>query len=96
MHAADDRFAIFNSALILGRLMWHDRMVRMHHLDENSDPSIHWTVARTIIQSQALYSLTVGATLVTYVVHSEVFFAVSSMASPLVVGAPGRFSPYHS
>ncbi|KAL1943744.1 hypothetical protein VTO73DRAFT_4189 [Trametes versicolor] len=70
-------------ALIIGRLMWHERMVRLHDVDVLG-PSIHRTVARTIIQSEALYSFTVGATLASYVARSDIFYVGSCIVPPLV------------
>ncbi|EIW52793.1 uncharacterized protein TRAVEDRAFT_53233 [Trametes versicolor FP-101664 SS1] len=71
-------------ALIIGRLMWHERMVRLHHVDEISGPSIQRTVVRTIIQSEALYSATIVGTLVSCAARSEAFFVCTSMVAPLV------------
>lgn len=79
------------AALIIGRLMWHERMVRLHDVDVLG-PSLHRTVARTIIQSEALYSVTVGATLASYVARSDIFYVGSCMVPPLVVRAPGEVS----
>lgn len=76
-------------ALVIGRLMWHERMVRLH--DANvPGPSIHWTVARTIIQSEALYSASVCGNLASYVARSEIFFTFACMVPPLVVRTPGN------
>ncbi|EIW52796.1 uncharacterized protein TRAVEDRAFT_53236 [Trametes versicolor FP-101664 SS1] len=74
---------IVTVALIIGRLMWHERMVHLHDVDVLG-PSIHRTVARTIIQSEALYSVTVGATLASYVARSDIFYVGSCMVPPLV------------
>lgn len=71
--------------------MWHERMVRLYDADVLG-PSIHRTVARTIIQSEALYSVTVGATLVSYVTRSDIFYVGSCMVPPLVVRTSNQVS----
>lgn len=93
-HIADILHRPSLSALIIGRLMWHERMVRLHHVDEISGPSIQRTVVRTIIQSEALYSATIVGTLVSCAARSESFFVCTSMVAPLVVRALGIFPTY--
>lgn len=74
--------------------MWHKRMIRLHDADILG-PSIHRTVARTIIQSEALYSVTVGATLASYVARSDIFYVGSCMVPPLVVRLQTKSSSSH-
>lgn len=74
--------------------MWYERMVRLHHVDEISAPSIQRTVVRTIIQSEALYSATIVATLASYAARSEAFYVCTSMVPPLVVRAVVNFPAY--
>lgn len=72
------------SALILGRLMQHDRIIRNYRAD-SPGPTIPWRVARTIVQSEAVYSATILANLVLYVIRSTGFFVTAYMLPPLVV-----------
>ncbi|EIW52801.1 uncharacterized protein TRAVEDRAFT_75090 [Trametes versicolor FP-101664 SS1] len=70
-------------ALILGQLMRHDRMIREYRVDAPG-PTMPWRVARTIVQSEAVYSATILANLILYVTRSSGFFVTSFMLPPLV------------
>ncbi|KAL1943745.1 hypothetical protein VTO73DRAFT_4190 [Trametes versicolor] len=74
---------IITLALILGRLMQHDRIIRNYRAD-SPGPTIPWRVARTIVQSEAVYSATILANLVLYVIRSTGFFVTAYMLPPLV------------
>ncbi|KAI0819723.1 hypothetical protein BC628DRAFT_968367 [Trametes gibbosa] len=74
-------------ALLLGRLSWHARAATRAARLLNADTamiSMHWEVARTILQSEALYSATVVANLVAYVTHSRLLFLTTTALPPLV------------
>lgn len=64
--------------------MRHDRMIREYRVDVPG-PTMPWRVARTIVQSEGVYSATILANLILYVTRSSGFFVTSFMLPPLVV-----------
>ncbi len=59
-------------------------MIREYRVDVPG-PTMPWRVARTIVQSEAVYSATILANLILYVTRSSGFFVTSFMLPPLVV-----------
>ncbi|OJT04210.1 hypothetical protein TRAPUB_5087 [Trametes pubescens] len=63
--------------------MQHDRIIRNYRADVPG-PTIPWRVARTIVQSEAVYSATILANLILYATRSTGFFVTAYMLPPLV------------
>ncbi len=72
------------SVLILGRLMRYDSIVR-RYCTAAPGPTVHRKVARTIAQSEAVYSAAIVAQLVLYLTHSTKFLVSGYIFPPLVV-----------
>ncbi len=66
--------------------MRHDRIIRNYRADVPG-PTMPWRVARTIVQSEAVYSATILANLILYATRSTGFFVTAYMLPPLVVSA---------
>ncbi|KAI9058913.1 hypothetical protein FKP32DRAFT_1191096 [Trametes sanguinea] len=73
------------SLLLLGRLMWHDREMRRAFGAHDAASRAHWQVMKTIIQSEAIYSIGVIVNLVLYIVRSNAVF-ITFAALPALVG----------
>ncbi|KAI9058908.1 hypothetical protein FKP32DRAFT_1761336 [Trametes sanguinea] len=72
------------AVLLLGRMLWHNR--RMHRLFKAEDvyKSAHWQVMKTVLQSEALYSVAVVANLVLYALRSNAVYITFAALPPLV------------
>ncbi|EIW52802.1 uncharacterized protein TRAVEDRAFT_53241 [Trametes versicolor FP-101664 SS1] len=71
------------TALLLGRLYWHDRRTR-RHLPQDMYSTAAWRVMKSIIQSQAVYTIGVIFNLVTFLAKSNLVFITNAILSPLI------------
>ncbi|KAL1949662.1 hypothetical protein VTO73DRAFT_8543 [Trametes versicolor] len=71
------------TSLLLGRLYWHDRRAR-RHLSENLYDTVPWRVMKTIVQSQAVYSVGLIFNLVTFLANSNLVLVTNAILPPLI------------
>lgn len=64
--------------------MRYDSIVR-RYCTTTPGPTVHRKVARTIVQSEAVYSASILAQLVLYLTHSTYFIVAGYIFPPLVV-----------
>lgn len=64
--------------------MSYDSIVR-RYCTTTPGPTVHRKVARTIVQSEAVYSASILAQLVLYLTHSTYFLVAGYIIPPLVV-----------
>lgn len=76
-------------ALLLGRLYWHDRRTRKH-LPQDMYSTAAWRVMKTIVQSQAVYTIGVIFNLVTFLAKSNLVFVTNAILPPLIVRITNR------
>lgn len=72
--------------LLLGRLWWHDRRAKRYHAPHGH--SVHWRVMRTILHSEAAYSLGVVLNLAACAARSQLVLLTSCVLPPLIVRTP--------
>lgn len=72
--------------LLLGRLWWHDRRAKRYHAPHGH--SVHWHVMRTILHSEAAYSLGVVLNLAACAARSQLVLLTSCVLPPLIVRTP--------
>ncbi|KAL1943775.1 hypothetical protein VTO73DRAFT_4220 [Trametes versicolor] len=66
--------------LLLGRLWWHDRRAKRYHAPHGH--SVHWRVMRTILHSEAAYSLGVVLNLAACAARSQLVLLTSCVPPP--------------
>ncbi|KAL1943761.1 hypothetical protein VTO73DRAFT_4206 [Trametes versicolor] len=69
--------------LLLGRLYWHERRTRKY-LPQDVYDTAAWRVTKTIMHSQAVYTIAVIFNLVTFLANSNLVFVTNAILPPLI------------
>ncbi|KAI0328954.1 hypothetical protein GY45DRAFT_1325657 [Cubamyces sp. BRFM 1775] len=70
--------------LLLARILWYDREMRSVFQSQDRSSSVHWQVMKTIMQSEAIYSLAVVVNLILYAIGSNAVYITFAALPPLV------------